>query len=311
MAQYPRPWLFLLLILLSLFTPRLRAQVDLDLTISVEPDPPVAGQNFTLTVVLHNKGESAATSIALTNNFSSLPQLINVTGEWSNLLQQDEMIVLSLSSLPAGKTNIYQFTVRAAAGTLIHHAVAIAAEAEEVLWNNSFTFQAEVQKAATLPPVITINSPAPGATIPYGFEVQISASASDPDGSVARVALYVDNSIIADFANPPFTTFWRPLTAGRHTLLAVAYDNLGSTTSTTLEISVEDPPLDQILSAQFSDSDFEVTVSAMPGKTYVLLASDDFSTWAQVDAQPASEKVVLLKDTNSRDKQKFYRVRRD
>jgi hypothetical protein len=101
-----------------------------------------------------------------------------------------------------------------------------------------------------VPPQVAITSPADGATYLAPAEITITAAAADNDGSVARVDLYVNGTLISTFTNGPFTYDWTNVPAGTYTVTAVATDNGGATTTSkpvtvTVSASVSNGPLPQ------------------------------------------------------------------
>gem|GEM_PF-79335 len=92
---------------------------------------------------------------------------------------------------------------------------------------------------ANQPPVVSLTSPANGATFSAGSTVTVSATASDPDGSVSKVEFFRDGSSIGVDTSTPYSASWANASAGSHTLRAVATDNNNATTSTpTITITV-------------------------------------------------------------------------
>lgn len=90
----------------------------------------------------------------------------------------------------------------------------------------------------TVAPTVSIASPANGATV--SGAVQVSVNASDNVG-VARVELFIDNTLSGTDSASPFTFPWNAATAtnGSHTLIAKAYDAAGNAaTSSTVTVSV-------------------------------------------------------------------------
>lgn len=88
------------------------------------------------------------------------------------------------------------------------------------------------------PPSVAINNPANGASFvsPAGFTV--SATATDPDGSVSQVQFLDGTSSLGTVASSPYSL---PVTLypGAHALTAVATDNLGaSATSAVVNVTV-------------------------------------------------------------------------
>jgi len=89
------------------------------------------------------------------------------------------------------------------------------------------------------PPTVAITAPANGASLPLNNIVTITATASDPDGSIQRVRFYDGSTQLADDATGPYSTSWTPSSGGAHQLTAVAVDNLNaSTTSAPVSITV-------------------------------------------------------------------------
>ncbi len=96
-----------------------------------------------------------------------------------------------------------------------------------------------VTGGANRSPTVAITAPANGASLPLNNVVTITATASDPDGSVQRVRFYDGATQLADDAVAPWSTSWTPSSGGTHRLTAVAVDNLNaSTTSAPVSIIV-------------------------------------------------------------------------
>ncbi len=81
------------------------------------------------------------------------------------------------------------------------------------------------------PPTVALTSPTTGSTFAPGAAVPVSATASDPDGAVAKVEFYLDGSEVAEDSTAPYGTTVTGLPAGAHTLTAVATDDDGASAS--------------------------------------------------------------------------------
>jgi PKD repeat protein len=89
------------------------------------------------------------------------------------------------------------------------------------------------------PPTIAITSPANNATFNEPAIVSIVASASDDDGTVAKVEFYQGIVKIGEDLESPYTLDWTGVLDGTYVLTAVATDNLGAQgTSTPVTINV-------------------------------------------------------------------------
>lgn len=80
------------------------------------------------------------------------------------------------------------------------------------------------------PPVVEISSPADGTTVTPGTNVTVTAVASDPDGTVARVDFYRGfyNQYLSTDFNPPYTTTVSSGSPTPYDVYAVATDNSGN-----------------------------------------------------------------------------------
>jgi hypothetical protein len=96
---------------------------------------------------------------------------------------------------------------------------------------------------ANAAPTVSLTGPAGGATFTAPATVSLEASASDSDGSVARVDFYQNSTLLGTDSAAPFAFSWTNVAAGTYSLTAVAVDNAGaSTTSTAVSITVASPP---------------------------------------------------------------------
>ncbi len=94
------------------------------------------------------------------------------------------------------------------------------------------------------PPLVSLAAPVSGATFTALESITLSATASDPDGTIAQVEFYANNTLIATDTTDPYTFAWAGVVAGSYAVTAVARDNLGATTvSSTSDITVTPPNL--------------------------------------------------------------------
>jgi len=91
--------------------------------------------------------------------------------------------------------------------------------------------------ADTIVPVVSINSPANGATL--SGSVDVSVSATDNAG-VSKVELYLDGVLFAQSGSASATFSWDTRNAldGTHTLEARAYDAANNVGSTSISVTV-------------------------------------------------------------------------
>ena len=89
------------------------------------------------------------------------------------------------------------------------------------------------------PPTVNITTPADSAQFDEGSDIDIEASASDYDGSIANVKFYIDDVLKATDSSSPYTYLdWDNVTAGTYEVKAVATDNDGATDEDTITVTV-------------------------------------------------------------------------
>ncbi len=110
--------------------------------------------------------------------------------------------------------------------------------------NNAIaTSSAPVTITVDTPPTVSISAPANNALFIAPASVTVSASASDTDGTVAKVDFFDGATPVGTATAAPFSVTLSNVAAGTHALTARATDNLGlSTTSAAVTIRVDAPP---------------------------------------------------------------------
>ena len=96
------------------------------------------------------------------------------------------------------------------------------------------------------PPTVSITSPSNNANISIGEMVTINVTATDQDGTISNVTIYIDNVEEDSFNSPPYsvTVSTADAEAGTHTIKAVATDNEGATAQDQISVTLieSDPP---------------------------------------------------------------------
>lgn len=93
--------------------------------------------------------------------------------------------------------------------------------------------------APDIPPTVSLTSPVSGTKYPLGITVPLAATASDADGSVAKMEFFANGQKVGEVTVLPYTLPWTPAAAGDYALTARATDNLGvATDSTSVSITM-------------------------------------------------------------------------
>jgi GH35 family endo-1,4-beta-xylanase len=92
---------------------------------------------------------------------------------------------------------------------------------------------------ASKPPVVSLTAPAGNSSYTTLQTITLTASASDPDGTVANVEFYDGNTLLFTDNSAPYSYTWSGASPGTHSITAKATDNAGvSTVSSAVTITV-------------------------------------------------------------------------
>ncbi|MFO1497194.1 MAG: Ig-like domain-containing protein [Verrucomicrobiota bacterium] len=83
-------------------------------------------------------------------------------------------------------------------------------------------------------PTVTLTAPAAGTTVATPTNLTVTATAADVDGSIARVDFYADGAWIGSDGSAPYQATVNLVLGGSVNLSAIAVDNLGAKTTSSL-----------------------------------------------------------------------------
>ena len=105
---------------------------------------------------------------------------------------------------------------------------------------------AAIDTSGDIAPVASLAKPLAGAIFSAPASIVLEASASDADGSVAKVDFFANGAFVGTDSTAPYAVNWTSVQAGAYDLTAVATDNRAFTaTSTAVRVTVEAPALTQ------------------------------------------------------------------
>ena len=171
-----------------------------------------AGANITV--------EIPATTAQLNGTQSTVPNASSTTYQWTQLFgptaasfADNQSLTTAISNLEQG---IYKFELSLTeSGTT----------AKDDVYVN-------VQNGNNSLPSITITSPENDDSFVSGDTVEISATASDFDGTISKVEFFNESTKLGEDTTQPFAYSWTPA-VGSYTITAKATDNDGGTATTT------------------------------------------------------------------------------
>lgn len=161
------------------------------------------------------------------------------------------------------------------------------------------------------PPLVAITNPVSGTVFAAPANVTIRASASGNGGTLTNVEFLVDSSVLGDVTTAPYSAVASSLTAGAHTLSAIAANNSGLTATSSIPISVVNPgPIILSAPAIQSPASFQFSYTATNGLSYVVQRSTDLSVdnWTSLATNLAGSSSVTFTDINATVNPAYYRV---
>lgn len=151
-----------------------------------------------------------------------------------------------------GNTSAYELqTANVAAGT--YTVVARATDDD-----GDIATSASVQVVVNALPAITFDAPPNGTIFLPGANLTLKATASDADGSIAKVEFFADGSATPlgqgtkGLFSATYELTWNGVPAGPHTIEAVATDNDGATQRVSITIGEDQPPAVTLATPQAS-----------------------------------------------------------
>lgn len=168
---------------------------------------------------------------------------------------------------------------------------------------------------ANLRPVVTLTSPSEGENLfmeSTPAVLPITASASDFDGSIARVEFFAGPTKLGETTDSPYAALWSGVSSGSHQLTALATDNEGATTRSapvTISTTVVAPEPVWLRIAQLGGNmllSWPTSATAASLQSTTALAST--GRWQNVN-HPATinhdENLVTVPGTNA---QQYFRL---
>ncbi len=130
----------------------------------------------------------------------------------------------------------------------VGQSVTLEADAEDAAGRISVASQSYVVQVDGVPPVVRFDAGYPPASAPEGSPVHVQVVASDPDGDLASLRLYLDGSLVDTTTSSIASDFTLPLMTSEKTtavFTAIATDSRGRTAqaSATIALKVDLPPV--------------------------------------------------------------------
>ena len=168
---------------------------------------------------------------------------------------------------------------------------------------------ATVHVKANVPPSVSITAPANNSGYTAPATINLAATATDTDGTIAKVEFYQGATRLATVTTAPYTYTWSNVAGATYALTAKATDDKGAvTTSATVTVKVNKPPtvsitapangavivLPATVTINATASDADGTISKVEFyRDGVLLGTDTASPYSFVWSNPPAGTYVL------------------
>lgn len=236
------------------------ANIEIDVT-ATDPDGTVAAVEFYVGTVLIATDTTAPYSAVWQNATSGrhtlTAKVYDDASNWSTSaalvigVNSLDAVTVTPSSLQSGESAVITVTGANPCGALtfdygderiITHAITELPYSHTTSWTSGGTKYVTVRGESTCvgeltttvavtgnqAAVVTLTSPANAAQFLAPAAITLAATASDPDGSIARVDFYNGPTVIGSVTSAPYSIVWSNVLAGQYSISAVAIDNAGA-----------------------------------------------------------------------------------
>ncbi|MFD2161638.1 Ig-like domain-containing protein [Paradesertivirga mongoliensis] len=210
----------------------------------------IAGNHTKKYTVILNLSASNAPQIAITspavNSTFKTPALVAIT---ANASDQDGTVTKvefysGETKLGEDLTSPYTYTwSNTVAGTYT-----LTAKATDNSGHSTISAPINIELTnpiVAVAPSVALTSPSAASTFTAPALVNITATATDQDGTISKVEFFFDTTKLGEDVSSPYTFSWADVKAGSYTITAKATDNSGlSTTSAAIKLNVTAPALE-------------------------------------------------------------------
>ena len=151
-------------------------------------------------------------------------------------------------------------------------------------------------------PVIAFITPAANDTINAGGTTTVTVTATDSDGTIAKVEFYEGAARFSAISNSPYTATWTNTFAGDFILTAVATDNAGGTNSVSLPLSVNAVFKNPVITS----SNFSTVFYGLSNYYYYAQYSTNLTNWMPLKQFRSTGPETIIDATNTTGR--FYRI---
>lgn len=227
--------------LASMTQPPSAAATDLSVAINATPASVVAGNPLTYNVTVTNNGPQTAAGAGAVLTLSPDVTFLSASPAQAACKFMDGSVYCKLGTISVGGSTSFGVVVTPnevassfpPAGKTVSSAVTVGAAGDDTnATNNTAAASTTALPAPGAAPVVSITAPSGNAVYVGPQNINVTATASDSDGTVSRVDFYDNGELIGTGAPAganQYSLAWNNVGFGTHTLRAIATDNSGRT----------------------------------------------------------------------------------
>lgn len=95
----------------------------------------------------------------------------------------------------------------------------------------------------TTPPAVTLTTPQDGSVVLAGSDINVTAQASDPDGSITSVEFFANGASLGVDTQAPYSAQWSATLVGSNSIKAMATDDENNQAESLAQVTVSDKPV--------------------------------------------------------------------
>jgi hypothetical protein len=181
-----------------------------------------------------------------------------------------------------------------------------------------FAEQFDTELRQGVPPEIRWIAPTNGAVIP-ARAVALTIEATDEDGAVVEVEFFVDRTKLVEVETAPFTAMWTNAGPGSYTLQAIAKDDAGWESSTSvIQVTVTVPPPELVAAGSYflPEGSFNLQARGELGQGFRIDVSTELAAVADPDGWTpvitnsfVTEFMDVIDEEATNHPVRFYRIR--
>jgi chitodextrinase len=188
--------------------------------------------------VVTNTPPSVAISSPTAGSVYTAPANIGITANASDADGTVSKVEFFANGTKIGEKTTSPYTLSWSTGTGTYSLTAVATDNGGATKTSTAVSITVNPASSNQLPVVSIISPGAGSTFNAQANINITANASDPDGSVSKVEFFANGIKIGEKTTSPYALTWTA-SQGSYNLTAIATDNLGAKkTSATVSITV-------------------------------------------------------------------------